>query len=122
MPTYTQPKTIADLLIVEVAPGWTKERNTFTAGAVYPFGTVLAKVNTKVLAIDPAGTGAAKVPYAVAAETVKATAADTVGLTIARGATVDADELVWPAGITDAQKAAAIAGLEARGIVAITRL
>ncbi len=122
MPAFNQPKTLAALLIVEVAAGWSKERNTFTTGATYPMGTVLAKVSGKVLAIDPAGAGAAKVAYAVAAETVVAATADRVGLTIARGATLDADELVWPAGITDVQKAAALAGLDARGIVAITRL
>ena len=122
MPTFSQPKTLADLLIVEVAPNWTKQRLTFAAGAVSSMGTVLAKVSGKLQAIDPAGAGAAKVAYAVAAEKVDATAADTVGLAIPRGATLDIDELVWPAGITDAQKATALSDLEARGIVAAKRI
>ena len=122
MPTFNQPKTLADLLIVEVSPNWTRQRLTFAAGAVSPMGTVLAKVSGKLLALDPAGTGAAKVAYAVAAEKVDATAADTVGLAIPRGATLDIDELVWPAGITDAQKATALSDLDTRGIVAVQRI
>ena len=122
MPTFNQPKTLADLLIVEVATNWTKQRATFASGAEYPMGTVLAKVTGKLLALDPAGAGAAKVSVAVAAERVDATSADTVGLTIARGATVDIGELIWPAGITDAQKATALAELESRGIVAVARI
>jgi len=37
---------------------------------------------------------------------------------LARGAVVDVAGLVWPVGATDAQKAAALDELEARGIVA----
>ena len=122
MPTFNQPKTLADLLIVEVAPNWTKQRLTFAAGTVFSMGTVLAKVSGKLQPLDPAGTGAAKVAHAVAAEKVDATAADTVGLAIPRGATLDIDELVWPAGITEAQKATALTDLEARGIVAAKRI
>ena len=122
MPTFNQPKTLADLLIVEVASNWTKQRLTFAAGAVSSMGTVLAKVSGKLQALDPAGAGAAKAAYAVAAEKVDATAADTVGLAIPRGATLDIDALVWPAGITEAQKATALSDLEARGIVAAKRI
>ena len=122
MPTFNQPKTLADLLIVAVAPNWTKQRLTFAAGTVASIGTVLAKVSGKLQPLDPAGTGAAKVAHAVAAEKVDATAADTVGLAIPRGATLDIDELVWPEGITEAQKATALAELESRGIVALKRI
>lgn len=122
MPTFNQPKTLADLLIVEVAQGWTKQRLAYAAGAAHVMGTVLAKVSGKLQALDPAGAGAAKVAYAVAAEKVDASASDTSGLTIARGATLDIDELVWPEGITDVQKAAALAELDARGITTAKRI
>lgn len=122
MPTFNQPKTLANLLIMEVAPNWTKQRLTFAAGAAHPMGTVLAIVGGKLQALDPAGAAGAEVAYAVAAEAVDASTADTVGLAIARGATLDIDELVWPAGITDAQKAAALSELDGRGIVAARRI
>lgn len=118
MPVQTQPKTLADLLLVEVAPGWSKDPVLYAAGAVYPLGTVLALVNDKVQALDPAGTGAAKKAWAVAADNVDAAAGDKKGPAIARGAAVDLAELIWPAAITDVQKATALAELEARGIVA----
>ena len=49
-------------------------------------------------------------------------AGDKPGVVIARGAVVEASNLVWPAGATDAQKATAITELEARGIVVRTSL
>jgi hypothetical protein len=54
------------------------------------------------------------------AEAVDATDAAKPAVAIARSAVVNVEELVWPAGITAQQKAAAIAELEARGIVART--
>lgn len=118
MPTYTPPKTLGDLLLVEVAPGWTKEKGLLLLGANYPLGTVLAKVSGKYQVLDLAGTGAAKKAAAVLAENVDATAADTAGVVIARGAVVESTELLWPAGATDPQKATALDELNALGIVA----
>ena len=118
MPTYTPPKTLGDLLLVEVAPGWTKEKALLAMGAVYPLGTVLAKVSGKCQALDLAGTGAPKKAVAVLGESVDATAADTPGVVLARGAVVELVELHWPAGITDVQKATALDELNALGIVA----
>ncbi|MBS1186690.1 MAG: hypothetical protein H6R04_708 [Burkholderiaceae bacterium] len=117
MATFEQPKTISDLLLTEVKPGWTKDKADFAAGAEYPLGTVLAKVSGKYQALNPAGEGDAKVAHAVAAEDVDALTAITKGTVIARGAAVESTALVWPAGATDAQKAAAIDELNARGIV-----
>lgn len=122
MPTYNAPQTLADLLLVEVKPGWSKDTALFAAGTAYPQGTVLALVSGKYLALDPAGTGDAKKARAVAAETVDATAGDKNGVVIARGAVLESTALVWPAGATDAQKTTAIAELEARGIVVRTSL
>lgn len=118
MPTYTPPKTLGDLLLVEVAPGWTKEKGLLLLGANYPLGTVLAKVNGKYQVPDLAGAGAAKKAVAVLAENVDATAADAAGVVIARGAVVESTELLWPAGATDPQKVTALDELNALGIVA----
>ncbi len=117
MSTYTPRKTLGDLLLVEVAPGWTKGKGTLLAGTNYAFGQVLAKVSGKYQVLDPAGSAASKKAVAVLGEAVDATAADKVGVTIERGAVVEVTELVWPAGITEAQKNTALDELTALGIV-----
>lgn len=118
MATSTPAKQVGDLLLVEVAVGWTKEKITLLAGTVYPFGSVLAKVSGKYQVLDPAGATAAKKSVAVLTELVDATTGDAPGVVIARGAVLDLNELTWPAGITDAQKTTALDELAALGIVA----
>lgn len=118
MATFTQPKDPGDLLLVEVCPGWTKDKVTLLGGVHYAFGQVLAKVSGKYQVVDLAGTGAAKKSAAVLIEAVDATASDQPGVVISRGAVVDLAELAWPVGITEAQKATALDELNALGIVA----
>ena|SRR5690606_27250997 len=117
MPTYTPPKKLGDLLLLEVAPGWTKDKVTLLGGSAYAFGQVLAKVAGKHQILDPAGAGDAALAVAVLGEAVDASAGDKPGLVIARGAVVELTELAWPAGITEPQKAAALEQLTALGIV-----
>lgn len=117
MATFTPSKKLGDLLLVEVAPGWTKEKGTLLAGTAYAFGQVLAKVSGKYQVLDPAGSAAAKKAVAVLGKAVDATEGDKPGVVIARGAVVELSELAWPAGITDAQKATALDELTALGIV-----
>lgn len=117
MNVQTIATPLADLVLVEVNPAWGRETVTLAGGLIPPL-TVLALDGGKYKAIDFAGTGAAKKAAALAIDKVDATAADKKGVVLARGAVVDAASLVWPAGATDAQKATALADLEARGIVA----
>jgi hypothetical protein len=118
MATYTPLKKLGDLLLVEVAPGWTKDQGTLLTGTDYPLGQVLAKVAGKYLVLDPVGSAAAKKAVAVLGEHVDATAGDMPGVLIARGAVVDINELVWPPAITAPQKTTALDELVALGIVA----
>lgn len=121
--TFTQPKTLAAVLLLEVKPGWTKQKVLLKAGAAYALGTVLAiDANKKFVHLDPADDGSEKVAVAVLGEAVDATDGDATGVAIKRGAVVDLTELVWPAGITAPQKAAALDQLEVVGIVAETPL
>lgn len=122
MATFNQPKDLGDLLLLQVCPGWTKSNVTLLAGTDYPLGQVLAKVAGKYQRLDPAGSGAAKKAAAVLAERVDATASDQPGVIIARGAVLALGQMVWPAGITDAQQAVALDELNALGIVARTTL
>ncbi|MDR6915095.1 hypothetical protein J2X66_001960 [Pseudomonas sp. 3296] len=118
MATFTQPKDLGDLLLIEVCPGWTRSQATLMAGTDYLLGQVLAKVAGKYQALDLAGTGPAKKATAVLADPIDATAADQPAIVIARGAVLALAELIWPAGITDAQKTTALDELNAQGIVA----
>jgi hypothetical protein len=108
---------ITDLVLVEVNPAWSREVVTITGSAVQRL-EVLALVAGKYQQIDFAGEGAAAVAVALAYEAVDASEADAKGVVLARGAVVDVASIVWPAGATDVQKAAALAQLEARGLVA----
>lgn len=117
MAEFKQPKTLSDVLIVEVKPGWTKDRGVIIAGQQYEVGTVLAKVSGKYQMLDPTGTGAAKKAIGVLAQKVDTTAGERRAVFIARGATVATDGLEWADSVTDAQKTTAITELEALGIV-----
>ena len=118
MATYNLPKDLGDLLLVQVSPGWTKDNITLLGGSVYALGQVLAKVDNKYQALDPASTAPANKAVAVLAEPIDATSGDKPAVVIARGAVLALAELTWPADITAPQKAAALDELNAQGIVA----
>jgi hypothetical protein len=121
--TFHQVKTISALLLLEVKAGWTKQKVILKAGVLYALGTVLAQdADKKYVALDPTSPDAEKVAVAVLGETIDASKGDMKGVVIKRGAVLDLAELVWPAGITDAQKTSALEQLEVLGIVAATPL
>lgn len=122
MATFTLPKQLSDLLLIEVAPGWTKQRGTLLAGTDYPAGTVLSLADGKYQRLVPDAADGTEVATAVLTERVDATAADKPCVVIARGAVLALDELVWPAGITAPDITLALAALNAIGIVAHTPL
>lgn len=117
MSTFPLPRQLSDLLLVEVAPGWTKQKGILLAGTNYPLGTVLSLVAGKYQRLTLDGTDGAEVPAAVLAERVDATAGDKPGVVIARGAVLARDELVWPPGTDETQKTTALDTLNTLGIV-----
>lgn len=120
MATYTEPKFLGDVLLVEVAQGWTKQSGKLVATTVaLTIGVVLAKLATGEYApIDLAGTGVAKKAAAVLATHADIATGQQKIVVIARGATVAKNQLVFPAGATEPQIATALGELEALGIVA----
>ncbi|TDK65983.1 head decoration protein [Sapientia aquatica] len=116
MVTQIQPKTLADLLLIEVSAGWSKKTAPIKAGPRYPMGTVLSVTNGVYAPLDLAGSATAKKAAAVLAKSLEPSTTDTQAIVIARGAVVAIDELIWPNGITPAQKANALAELDERGI------
>jgi hypothetical protein len=108
--------TFADQVKFAIADGATD----FVVGD--GFDITVAAGSGKYVQLDPAGTGGAEVAAAIGYDAVDASLADKKGVVLARGAVVDVAGLIWPVGITDAQKAAALIELEARGIVTRTAL
>lgn len=118
----TEKNNLADLLLIEVHRGWSRESGTLAAqgGADVVLGTVLGKITAtdKYSPLAPAASDGSQTAAAVLIEDELAVAADRTAPLLRRGAVVNAAALVWPAGITAPQKTAALAQLEAIGIVA----
>lgn len=123
MATYNEPKHIGDLLLVEVAAGWTKQRVDYAATTVVlPLGTVVTKVSGLHKPVNLAATDGNEVIHGVLGQSLPISTGTQKGITIKRGGTVAKSELVWPAGATGPQIAAGLLALEALGIVAVDAL
>ena len=117
MPTYTEPKHLGDVLLVEVKEGWTKQKGMLAVTTVsLGIGVVLAQLaNGEYAPVNfETGLGAAAVLITNANPSDKA---ESVVL-IKRGAVVAKNELIWPVGTTNEQIEVALSQLEALGIVA----
>jgi len=87
----------------------------FVAGDQF---TVDVSGDGKVVALDPGAVDGTQHAHGIVAADVTAPdRSDAEGLAIVRDAVLADHALVWPAGITAAQKTAALAELEARGIL-----
>ncbi len=118
MPSKTLAPSIADLVLFEVDPAWSRDKVLYGSGNLVPLGTVLAKnASGEYNPVNFAGANGAQLAIAVAAEKVDASAAAKKGTAMRRGCVLETSMLIWPAGATDAQKASATASLDALGIV-----
>jgi len=101
--------TVTDHLTVTVADGSTD----FAAGDEW----TVAVTSGDYEALDTAATDGTQIAQAILYAGTDATSTD-VGCTVtARATVVNGDELTWPSGISDANKAIATASLAARGII-----
>lgn len=118
MPTYTEPTYLSDVLLVEVAAGWTKQNVMLATTAVaLSIGVVLAQLSSGEYApIDLAGTTPANKAVAILATNVDVSTSPQKTVVIKRGATVALSNLIWPEGATDEQIKTALVELEALGI------
>jgi hypothetical protein len=82
------------------------------------FDITIATGSGKYAPFSLTGNNGSEKPVAILLETVDASAADQRVVLLARHAEVALQALVWPAGITTTQKAAALAALNNQGIVA----
>ena len=118
---YTEQNYLGDVLKREWEPIYNRETVTMAMGENHALGTVLGKLDAdgNYVAVDPASSDGSEVAAGVLLFNTDATAANTKCVALVRGpAVVSADHLVWPAAITDTEKAAAVAELAALGIVA----
>ncbi|SHL75929.1 head decoration protein [Roseibium suaedae] len=128
MPYYsmTQDKGLTSVLKWEVHPDFSRESVVLLAGAgsarTIKVGQLIAMLANegKAVAWDPDAADGSEIPWGIAA--TDAEAADGVDLAfglvaLRRQCLCFANGIVWPEGVSDAQKAEALEVLEAQGIV-----
>lgn len=119
MPALNESNTLGDLLKYEAPNLFSRESIIVGAGANLTLGTVLGRVTAsgKYVILAPAASDGSQTAAGVLLGDAAAASADAKGLILARHGIVADHALVWPGGITNAQKTAAISQLEAKGIL-----
>ncbi|KAF0115595.1 MAG: hypothetical protein FD149_1554 [Rhodospirillaceae bacterium] len=114
MPVFIEPNTLGDLLKYEASNLYSREAMTVSSGENLALGAVIGvRTSTgKVHALDPDATDGTEIAAGVLLQAVDATSTDKPGLRLARHGIVADHAVVWPAGITDDQKSAAVAQLD----------
>jgi hypothetical protein len=114
-------KSDTDVVKDEGKNRFSRDEDTLASGSgVVVTGTVLGKVTAsgKFKPLAPAATDGTQTAAAIILQYANATGADVRVVNLKRRAQVVLQALVWPAGITDGQKAAALTQLELLGIKA----
>lgn len=123
--TYDAPELLGELLLFEISPEYCRDALTIKAAETEtPLGAVLMRNADGTLSLwtpaaepeedktaDPAAAG-------VLLRAVPPSASNTAAPVLKRGALVSAAALKWPAGTAEDKKGAALAALEALGIIA----
>lgn len=123
MPAIQEPNNLGDLLKYEAPNLYSRDVATVAAGQNLVLGTVVGRetATAKLKALDPVATDGTEVAAGVLAANTDASLADRDdALLIARHAIVARSALIWPAGITPTEQAAAITQLETRGVLVRT--
>jgi hypothetical protein len=114
-------KTDADVVKDEGKNRFSRDDDVLVSGSgKVVCGTVLGRVTAsgKYKPFTPAASDGSQTAAAIILQNADATSADVTVVNLKRRAQVVLQALVWPAGITAAQRSAALASLEALGIVA----
>jgi len=120
MPEIKQGLNLGDLLKYEAPNLYSRDRVSVAEGQVLALGTVLGQVTAsgELTGLDQAEVDGSAVAVGVLLQAIDASAgARHDGLMVARHAILADHALVWPAGITPVEQAAAIAQLKARGLL-----
>ena len=119
-PVFTEGLNLGDLLKYEAPNLYSRDQVTVAAGQVLALGAVVGVItaSSKVKVVDPSASDGSEVAAGVLIQAVDANLADRDdGLIVARHAIVADHALVWPTGITVAEKKSAVAQLKALGIL-----
>ncbi|MFD6316901.1 head decoration protein [Methylorubrum thiocyanatum] len=120
-PKTVSLKTDSDVVKNEGRNRISRDEGTLANGSgILRPGRVLGRIATskKLVPLAPAANDGSQNADSILLENVDATAADQRVVVLARHAEVVIQSLEWPAGITETQKTAALAALEAKGVVA----
>ncbi|WP_447933079.1 head decoration protein [Wolbachia endosymbiont of Dactylopius coccus] len=118
MSTITEQNNLGDLLKYEVSNLYSRDQITVAKGQNLKLGTVVG-CDTKdglIKSLNPTATDGTQTAIGVITSDVNATET-TKAVIITRIAMLADHAVVWPANITEEQKAAAIKQLEARGVI-----
>ncbi len=114
-------KTESDVVKDEGKNRFSRDEDVLASGSgIVVIGTVLGCVTAtgKFKPLAPAASDGTQTAAAVILQNADATSADKIVVNLKRRAQVVLQALVWPVGINATQRAAALASLEAKGIVA----
>lgn len=114
---FSEPIYLGDLLKFEEDNRYSRDLITVAAGQNLVLGTVLAMTNGQAVAFNPNATDGSETVVGVLLDDVDATLAATESIMVSRNALLSDRYVVWPAGITSQQQAAATAALNALGVV-----
>jgi hypothetical protein len=119
MAAKTESQYLADWLKFEEDSFYSREKVTVASGQNLKTGTVVGIITAsgKVTQLAPSANDGSENAAGVLVGDVDASAADTPGVIIARHAICSDKGLVWPSGITGAQKNTALGQLKALGIL-----
>ena len=120
MTAIAQPKNLGDLLKYEAPNLYSRDQDTVAAAQNLSLGTVVGRetATAKLKALDPSATDGTETAVGVLGNDVDATLIDREdAILIARHAIVARGAVIWPTGITAADKAEAVAQLATRGVL-----
>lgn len=119
MATLTETTHAGGFILSEANGNRSREKGVLAEGNKLDAGTVVGKVTVggAYTILAPAAEDGSEAAAGILYGAVDATSADAACAVVVRDAEVNANELVWPAGINEVQKAAAIAELAALGII-----
>ncbi|WP_425384670.1 head decoration protein [Wolbachia endosymbiont (group A) of Sturmia bella] len=118
MSCISEQNNLGDLLKYEASSLYSRDQITVAKGQNLKLGTVVAlDKDSMVKIINPTATDGTQTAIGVITSDVNSKDGDTKAIIITRISLLADHAVVWPANITEEQKAAAIKQLEVRGII-----
>ncbi|WP_265030430.1 head decoration protein [Wolbachia endosymbiont (group B) of Athalia cordata] len=119
MSCISEQNNLGDLLKYEASSLYSRDQITVAKGQNIKLGTVVAKKTDDgfIRVLNPTGTDGTQTAVGIITTDIHSKDSDMKGVIITRSEMLADHAVVWPTGITEEQKAAAIKQLEGRGII-----